>query len=206
MVLMISVLMLFLIFAGCDASIFYNESAVVNGLRIEISREANKCFAGCYTCNDYEENMEITIPDSYDGIPLTQLGGYVGSGAPSPFWIDTEGKYTNIPYDADVSYWYDGEKALCESDDALSEFNGDYRIENVIFKLNLGKNITRIELVSMGDYLAWINEDESITFYHPVVYIVCSEENKHFYSRDGRLYSRETDELITAFSYADSMI
>ncbi len=192
------------VFAGCDASVFYNETAVVDGLTIEISRKANNCFAGCYTCDGYEENMEITIPDSYDGVPLTQLGGYVGSGAPSPFCIELGGEYSYIASDSDYMYFYDGERLFCLDnclDDESVEFEGEYNIEETVFTLNLGKNISKIEKVAMGFYYTSLNDDGSITVYHPVVYVVCSEENKHFYSENGRLYSRKTNELIKDFDY-----
>ena len=189
------------VFAGCDASVFYNETAVVDGLTIEISRKANNCFAGCYTCDGYEENMEITIPDSYDGVPLTQLGGYVGSGAPSPFCIEMGRYFEEGPSDFDVYYSRDGEKVICETDDKIYVFEGEYRIEEMVFTLKLGKNISKIERVVMGDYYPQLNEDGSVTIYHPVVYVVCSEENKHFYSENGRLYSRKTNELIKDFDY-----
>ena len=52
-------------------------------------------------------------------------------------------------------------------------------------------------------YYPHINEDGSITFYHPVVEINCAEENKFFYSQDGKLYDKETDELISDFAYID---
>ena len=58
------------------------------------------------------------------------------------------------------------------------------------------------EEVEFKNYYPHINEDNSITFYHPTVYINCSEDNKHFYSKDGKLYNKKTDELISNFSYS----
>ncbi len=190
-----------LLFTGCDASIFYNETAKADGLTIEISRKADKCFAGLYTCDNYEENMEITIPDSYDGVPLTQLGGYVGSGAPSPFCIELGGEYSYIASGSDCFYMYDGENICCWDEEGSVVFDGEYSVEEVVFTLRLGKNISEIEKVAMDFYYTQLNEDGSITVYHPVVSIVCDKANKHFYSEGGKLYSRETDELIKAFDY-----
>ena len=50
-------------------------------------------------------------------------------------------------------------------------------------------------------YYLHINEDESITFYHPVVHIKCSEKNKFIYSKDWNLYDRLINELITDFKF-----
>jgi len=54
----------------------------------------------------------------------------------------------------------------------------------------------------MEQYYPHINEDGSITFYHPVVYVICSENNTYFYSQNGKLYDKKTNELISAFAYA----
>ena len=78
----------------------------------------------------------------------------------------------------------------------------NYSVENPVFTVNIGKNIDAIVNVDMDVYYPHINEDGSITFYHPVVNINCSKENKHFYSKDGKLYYKETDELVSDFAYA----
>lgn len=84
------------------------------------------------------------------------------------------------------------------------EIPEEYIIEDVVFNLNIGKNIEVIEFVVMDEYYPHINEDGSITFYHSVVNINCSDENKYFYSKDGKLYNKKTDELISDFAYAVS--
>lgn len=53
----------------------------------------------------------------------------------------------------------------------------------------------------MNQYFPHTNDDGSVTFYHPVVYINCSEENEKFYSKDGMLFDKSNDELITEFEY-----
>ena len=86
----------------------------------------------------------------------------------------------------------------------LNEFGfvDEYVIEDVVFILNIGKNIEVVDYVVMDEYYPHINEDGSITFYHPVVNINCSEENEHFYSKDGKLYDKKTNALINEFEYA----
>ena len=68
------------------------------------------------------------------------------------------------------------------------------------FTIYIGKNISHIEYVEDEYYL--VKEDGKGTYYHPVVYIECSDENGHFYSKDGKLYDRSTDELIDCFAYS----
>jgi hypothetical protein len=56
----------------------------------------------------------------------------------------------------------------------------------------------------MDNYYPHINDDGSIVFYHPIVFVNCSEENELFYSKDGKLYHKKTDELIAVWDYAAS--
>lgn len=187
------------LFSGCDlfldSSVNYNESGSVNGLYIAINRKANCCFVGQYDCSEYTENAEIIIPDEYDGVPVTKIGGYYGVGVPSPFRIELGDAYMNAPSDSDFYGVFSGNLESYGIEE-------EYSVEELVFTLRIGKNISEIEFVSMGEYYPHINDDGSITFYHPVVNVVCSEENKSFYSKDGKLYNKETDELIEEFNYA----
>ncbi len=202
----ITVIALFVsLLSGCtllkDTALCYDETVQVDGLWIEINRVGNCCFAGQYDCAQIKEDMVITIPDSYDGIPLTKLGGYVGTGAQSPFMVnfdyfvnDKSAMNFSVISDSDAECY---EKWLEEWVDAEEE----YTVEDVKITLNIGKNITGLDYVVMNDSCPCINEDGSITVYHPVFYVMCSEENKYFYSKDGKLYERSTDRLITDFYY-----
>lgn len=42
----------------------------------------------CFWRGNFGEDMEIVLPDEYNGFPVTRLGGYVGTGYPCPFRID----------------------------------------------------------------------------------------------------------------------
>jgi hypothetical protein len=84
------------------------------------------------------------------------------------------------------------------------DISEEYSIEDVVINLNIGKNIEVIDFVVMHQYFPHINEDRSITFYRPVVNICCSDENKYFYSKDGKLYNKITNQLISDFAYATS--
>jgi hypothetical protein len=78
----------------------------------------------------------------------------------------------------------------------------EYTVEEVLFQLHIGKNIDVVDFV-LTDYYPHINEDGSITFYYPVVYITCSDENTTFYSKDGKLYYKSTDALVEEFTYPE---
>lgn len=199
LVLLLSISLIFFL-SGCffeDISLFYSDSAEVDGLYIVINKTSNCCFVGGYHYTEYTENPEITIPDDYNGIPIKRIGGYCGRGVPAPFFISLAELYMNAPEDNEYDAIFNGD---------INEFEilEDYVIEDVVFNLNIGKNIEVIEFVVMDEYYPHINDDGSITFYHSVVNINCSDENKYFYSKDGKLYNKKTDELITDFAYVAS--
>ena len=186
---------------GCffdEVSLLYSDFANADGFHICINRTSHCCFVGYYNCTEYTDNLEITIPDEYEGIPIKRIGGSYGRGVPTPFSISLSDLYMNAPKGKDSRY--DG---VFHGD--LNEFGfvDEYVIEDVVFILNIGKNIEVVDYVVMDEYYPHINEDGSITFYHPVVNINCSEENEHFYSEDGKLYDKKTNEMISNFAYAD---
>lgn len=196
--LLIILLTLFLTFNayGCDTKkicLSYDETVQYDNFTIAINDSGNCCFVGCYTVEKYIDNMEITIPDYYEDIPIERIGGYYGTGVPTPFYIDTS-EYINSPEDSLYSGVFSGHP---------DDFNLDvkYTVVDLPFRLNIGKNINEISNVSMDLYYPYKNDNGSITFYHPVVWITCSTDNEHFYSKDGKLYDKEKDELITVFSY-----
>ena len=177
-----------------DFALFYDTPEDINGLTVSVNQNANCCFVGSYEVTEYIENMEIIIPDEYEGIPITRIGGYFGRGVPTPFYIDVSKVFMNAPENSDYAGVYG---------DHISRFsiNDEYTIEYIPFTLKLGKNISSVEYVAMDFYYPHINEDNSITFYHPMIKIECSEENEYFYSKDGKLYDRKTDELVSEFEY-----
>jgi hypothetical protein len=167
-----------------------------NGFTIGVNKAASSCFVGAYTSTDYIENQEITIPDEYENKPITRIGGYYGRGVPTPFSISLEkDAYMNAPEGSAYHAVYVGNIPDYHITDAHS-------VEDLVFTLNIGKNIKSIDYVIMDTNYPHVNEDGSVTFYHPVVHINCSEENARFYSKDGKLYNKKTDELISVFAYA----
>lgn len=197
-VLILLIMLLGASLRGCpneDLSLQYSEHAEMDGFYIGINKRASCCFVGNYECEKYTENMEITIPDEYQSMPVKRIGGYIGRGYPTPFIIAMGDLYMNAPEESEYNKVYIGD---------INNFDieENYSVENPVFTVNIGKNIDAIVNVDMDVYYPHINEDGSITFYHPVVNINCSKENKHFYSKDGKLYYKETDELVSDFAYA----
>lgn len=190
----VCILVLILLFPYILMSFYHFDSVQVDGLMIHISRGQQTCIAGRYLCEEYTPNLEIVIPDTYNGFPVVALGGTTHiQGPPSPFYVDIGSIYINAPKNSEYDAVYIGDE---------SDFE-DHEVIHLPFRLYIGKNIRDLSFVHSGMYYPHINEDESITYYHPVVYITCAEENRHYYSIDGKLYSRSTNQLITDFDYAE---
>ncbi len=169
-----------------------SESTNLNGLEITYYNVFDFACADCYIADEEAKIFEITIPDECNGIPIKKIG----RKNLSPFFIDISDLYMNAPENSEYYFTVYTSDALTSN--AIEE---SFTIQNVIFKLNIGKNINQIRNVDMDTYYPHINEDGSLIFYHPVVDIYCSDDNEHFYSKDGKLYNKETDTLITDFAY-----
>lgn len=196
-ILILSVAVL-LCLSGCalaDVSSLYSPMEETAGFAVSVNKTANCCFVGAYTCADPHENREITIPDAYDGRPVTKLGGYYGRGVSAPFSISLEVCMNAPKGDKYASAFY--------GDIGEFQISDDYTVEDIVFDLYIGKNIKEIDNVETDVYYPHINADGSITFYHPVVRVKCAEENRHFYSEDGKLYNKKTNEPVAAFAYAE---
>lgn len=171
-----------------SCSLCYDKSITSHNPPIYCNKISRCSFVGAYEWDGREDTKTISIPNEWDEIPVTQIGGYYGTGVPTPFCII-------FPND----YW-NGDGIYGEHPDKF-DISEPYTIEDIVFTLQIGKNISKVENVSSG-YYPLSNADGSITFFHPVVHVVCSEDNKTFYSSNGKLYDRADDQLVTEFDYA----
>lgn len=178
-----------------ETSLLYTESVTANGFRIGVNRIVKVCYAAEYECTAYTEKLGITIPDEYDGVPVKRIGGFYGRGLPKPFSLSCAELYMNAPEDSKYASVFSGEH--------LQYVDDEFSVVDIPVVLNIGENIETIDYVDMNKYYPHVNDDGSIIFYHITVYINCSEENQFFYSKDGKLYEKKTDRLITDFAYSD---
>ena len=171
--------------------LFYTERGEIDGFRVHVNRVGNQCFVGRYTYDG--ENREITIPDEYDGVPITRIGGSSAINGPlNEFYVDMRDVYMN----SEESPYHTVYTESVMDDEHIRD---PYTIEEVPFVLHIGKNIRTVERVDMDKYYPHVNEDGSITFYHAVFEIRCDEDNPYFYAKDGKLYGRKTDQPVSEF-------
>ena len=183
-----------LLLSGCSASVFFSLEGPEDGFHYGVNRRAGYCFVGPYEVEDIEKNSEITIPDTFDGLPVTVLGGFFGTGVPTPFTINME----NAVMNADSGSVFNSVYGL---DVVNYEIPAKYTVEEVVFTLNIGKNLREVKYVEPERLYPHINDDESVTFYCPVVEVHCSVENENFYSQDGKLYRKADGSLVEELAY-----
>ena len=162
-------------------AIYYTswEETKINNLDVYYSKVTRSCLAGCFEWDGNTENMTITVPDEYEGMKIKSLGGFVGMGTPTLFFI-------MVP-----EYLHPEVVSCTEYEDCIgtvSEYTVTYS-----FTVNLGKNIKNFEKFTYKDYYMDANDN--------VVYIVetkyeCSQENNWAYSKDGKLYDKKTNQLL----------
>ena len=165
-----------------EACIWYDERMVDGNQTYTLHSFKKVCFADAYYWDGSESGMVVNVPDECRGYKVTSLGGFAGTGVPSPFSVQV----SNI----DMVYH---ESALPE----------DAVINPLYFTINIGKHVDSLRLVAMRDFHRDADTQE---FYRILVTVNCSEENKTFYSKDGRLYWRADDKLVDDFCYASDYI
>ena len=181
----VSVLLVLLIgLSGCTG--FYGKNDGLSGcLSVRVSDWKTRAFAAEYYWDGFTsaETLTIDIPDEYKGTPVTALGGYIGTGVPTPFTVVPS---TNSQLELDHADFV-----------VLSQLEDDTVInyEEIYFTVNIGKNLKEINSVIRRNIPIRM-PDGTVTVYEIDYLFNCSEENRTFYSRDGILYNRSDDKPV----------
>ena len=164
-----------------DWSLKYSKTVHEGGFDIALNPEGKEAFAAAYGWDGSDEGRRIVIPDSVQGCTVFKLGGYFGRGLPMPFYIA-------MPVDPSESAIPAGEE-------------GGPRTEEILFTIVIGPGLTEIANVrESADYFA-SGKDGTMTVYHPVFAFEVDEKNPAFYAKDGKLYQKRGDVLVTDFEY-----
>lgn len=186
--------------------------------RVGYCEELNDAFLGIFYWRGHlGEDMDIYLPDTYNGAPITALGGYIGIGAPSPFRINFWEK-SNLEEElfGGVSHWrsigceyhintqnevYDEVKAQLKK---YYRIEKEFEIQDVVFNLHVGANLNRLEdtWCCKDVYFVDSEDDEILTVYAFSFVIIVDEQNEYFYSDElGRMYYKESGNIVEEFLY-----
>ena len=165
------------VLCSCSLSYEYANRKTVDGVCYFFNKLNKTCFAASFTWDGDLNNTEITIRDEVDGYKVTELGGYIGRGLPTPFCI-----VSDIQDDSNVN---------CK----------DSQTQNVIFTVHLGKNLKEFTNIDGINDDIFVNRQNYSVFYKFQV----SPDNKYFSTDDNGVltfskYSQEALEGIRQFS------
>lgn len=161
------------------------ETVEINNLSLCYSKVTKECIAADINWDGDTENMIFTLPDEYEGIKINSLGGTSGLGTPILFYID-------VP--DEMEFDSSGITHVATEEDLAGMID-----ENTItykFTVNIGKNVKNFEYFHYKEY--YIGENGKVMYIIDIDYEV-SPDNKWAYSKDGKIYDKKTDELISYY-------
>ena len=199
-------IMMVCFYAACEDTSYeiYREGS----FDIAYSLKKNDAIVGTYYWNGDVNDMDIIIPNTYKGAPVTSLGGLVISSRGVKFAIENENyvaqdnKYSNY-----ISYFSNSAQQV---DDEIAHFLlqkeiSNFTVSEFVFNLKIGSNIKTIddnwfELYYIRYYVYTLTDNTDVELYS--FFVSVDPANEFFYSDDlGRLYSKENNQLVTAFIY-----
>ena len=169
---------------------------------IGISKLEKQCFLAGIDLDreglrDLSQPIDLALPDTYGGYPVVALGGYFGRGVPCRFGVST----------ALADRYPDADSYFCTDVDnieALAQCWDRYDIVDYTVRLVLPAGLQRLERVESMVEAAQYNQNGA-TVVHILrarYHLQIDETNPYFYTLQGHLYNKKTDEEYTQFCYA----
>ena len=197
--------LLILSLSACNSSYsLYNDGSLWYIYASWLERRAYVTEYGFY--KDLIDEREIWVPDEVRGMPVESLGGYDRNGsmlsfqgpkdAPVPFYVSLDWYYELQPdlFKNHETFWLEDPEFPLNMD--------DYEMVYMDFTVHIGKNIN--EIVDVMNIVQRVTlTDGTVKLYRVRYFFVCDEQNKTFYSEDGKLYERRNDALVDMFCYVE---
>ncbi len=192
-----AILIVALLLASTSCSLLYgHEINAIGAFDVGYSKTLKDAFLGRYNWDDIESGMNIEIPEYYNNIKITGLGGYFGRGVPTAFEIVPTEKVRSTLCPNANNWSYANNTAGIDADN----------VQYLKFTLHISKYIEELVMPYAGGIIvAECVENEEIKYnvYVLTCYVTCDEDNETFYAKDGKLYFRENDVLVEDITYED---
>lgn len=193
LLLLISVLL----FSMCSCSLWYDhENNAIGCFDVGYAEFTKDAFVASYNWDGSNEGMNIVVPEVYNDIKISGMGGYFGRGVPTPFIIHFSDEARAKFCPSATGWFYASHTANIEN----------ANVQYLPFQLHISKNIKEAVNLCMGGIIVAErveNEEEICKVYVLTCYVTCDEENKTFYSEDGKLYYRKNNVLVEDIVYYD---
>ena len=204
--------------AACNSTY---EHYLEEDFQMGYSEKRNEAFVGRYYWSGSPDDLDIVIPNTYKGAPVTQMGGYTGLGVPSHFelYYSQADMFSQFGLENYFNSWHTklssntAEEVRAAIEEGFTyyreNFDRDIEHENfeivdIVFNLYIGSNLQEICKISWNTFrnLLIFQEEETVTVYAISVMVTVDEQNEWFYSDDlGRMYYKESGTLVNYFLY-----
>lgn len=194
-----------------------------DGFSIAYSERFNDAWVYDFYWNgQVEQGIYIYVPNTYKGAPVTALGGYRGGphGFDICFYDQNDHTVDSSLFkylfgDKNYTFYYGDFETNTQNEvydrmktylDEVYSFVKEIEIQDVVVNLQIGSNLQKLECIAghvlKNFYFIPDIANEVITVYAISFVITVDEQNEYFYSDDlGRMYHKETGELVTEFLY-----
>lgn len=163
--LLIASACILLCFCGCSMDYSFDNGKIVDNVQYYFNSKNKTCFAAEYLWDG--KSTDIVIQDEVDGYKVTELGGYVGRGYPTPFGIqykDNRDNDTNSDEGTINLLWE-------------SEVPETAVVHYVNFDIKIGKNVNCLQYTDgFSDYYKM----DKNNYFKPLVTFSVSPENNDF--------------------------
>lgn len=184
MIIYLSALLLIFLCSCGDWSLSYSQQTDLDGWHAALDVDHHRAFVSDYTWDGdlSEEGRQLVIPETIEGCTVMKIGGYFGRGLPMPFSVSTPA-------------------AGGEEKEIMNPNNP----KPLVFTLVINKSLSEIENVRMASNddeapdRIYLEEGDWLCAYDVYFRVKVDEENKTFYEKDGKLYEKSGNKLVTDF-------
>ncbi|MBO4413672.1 MAG: hypothetical protein J5830_03095 [Clostridia bacterium] len=171
-----------LVFSACTP-FTKGGSATEQYVTYYVSDLGTRAYARDFFWNGDVDETDIVIPDKLEsGAVVEGIGGYFGTGVPDPFSVIVPKEVMPL-------------RGPSEDDE----------ITKVTFNVTVGKNVKRAMFgyAEYGGKYLLLGTGDDPEWYEPVFVFSCDPDNPYLKSVDGKLYEKETGELVECRFYPD---